>query len=194
MSFVLDAVGKKSVLDFVRPLSVGLDGVTNFGFVERRLSSVEALASRELARDPGVSIDSSRLFLLAAFAGLPERRFAPGGRTDLLLSTAGVPPEEIDRLVQSLRRFESRPSTLEEKLVRDAALLETVGAYGVTQLLVWGTRERMTLLEMAGEIESRMSRAAFATESARELAADRIAFARSFAERLRAEVEEFEPA
>lgn len=194
MGFVLDASGRRSVLDFVRPLSVGLDGVTNFGFVERRLRSVAAFAARERERDPEGALDESRLFLLAAFAGLPGRRFTAGGRVDLLLASAGVPPEEIGRLFQSLRRIESQPRTLEEKLVRDAGLLETVGAYGVTQVLVWGTHERMTLLEMAEEIERRMASASFETESARELASDRIAFARAFAQRLRAEVSEFEPA
>ena len=193
MGFVLGAAGRRSVLDFVRPLSVGLDGVTNFGFMERRLRWVEALADRARAGDPEAAIHESRLFLLGAFAGLPARRISPGGRTDLLLASAGVPPEGVRRLFQSLRRFESWPATLEERLVRDAGLLETVGAYGVTQLLVWGTRERMTLVEMAEEIERRMANVSFATDSARALVSDRISFARSFAERLRAEVAEFEP-
>jgi hypothetical protein len=70
-------------------------------------------------------------------------------------------------------------------------LLESVGAYGVTQALVAGARERMTLAEMADEIDARMSRARFETEAGRRLAAERLAYAREFAARLRAEAAEF---
>ena len=63
-------------------------------------------------------------------------------------------------------------------------LLESVGAYGVTQLLVAGARERMTLAEMAREIAEKMASARFATEAGRRLAADRVAFATLFARKL----------
>src|SRR5664279_2262328 len=42
----LDAAARAQILDFVRPLSVGLDGVTNFGFVERRLTISEDFFER----------------------------------------------------------------------------------------------------------------------------------------------------
>jgi len=180
----LDAATRSRVLDFVRPLSVGLDGVTNFGFVERRLKVAGHLAAR-----CGLDVDPARLFLLAAFAGLGV---GPDSRADLLLRTSGVPPDEVARLVRSLKRYATEPRSPEELVVRDAALLETVGAYGVTQLLVWGTKERMTLAEMADEVEARMAAASFSTDAGREMAADRIAFAREFAARLRDEVAEFE--
>ena len=72
-------------------------------------------------------------------------------------------------------------------------LLERVGAYGVTQLLVSGARERMALSEMAAEIAEKMASARFATEAGRRLAADRVAFAALFAEKLAEEAAEFEP-
>ncbi len=72
-------------------------------------------------------------------------------------------------------------------------LLESVGAYGVTQILVSGVRERMTLAEVAGEIDAKMDAARFATEAGRRLAAGRIAYAKDFAAKLRAEAAEFEP-
>ena len=37
MALALDSASKARILDFVRPLSVGLDGMTNYGFVERRI-------------------------------------------------------------------------------------------------------------------------------------------------------------
>jgi hypothetical protein len=194
VTLLLDSDARARVLDFVRPLSVSLDGMTNFGFVERRLRVVERLLEETRALDPAAAaaVDESRLFLLAAFAGLPGKRSAAGGRAELLLQTAGVPPRDIQSLFRSLRRFEADPRSLEEELVRDAGILETVGAYGVTQTLVSASRERMTLAEMAEEIEGRMSAARFATRAARRLAEDRVAFARLFARRLREEVAEFD--
>lgn len=188
----LDGDGRSRILDFVRPLSVGVDGATNFGFVERRLAVAERLAAATRANDPEAAVDDARLFLLASFASLPERRHAGGGRTELLLGSAGVPREEIAWLLRALRRFETEPKSLEERLVRDAGLLENVGAYGVTQMLVSGTRERMTLREMAEEITQKVSSATFATEAGRTAAADRVDFALAFAARLAEEVAEFE--
>jgi hypothetical protein len=197
MARTLDSASKARILDFVRPLSVGLDGMTNFGFVERRLKISEILSEgeegmAEAAGSPG--IDRNRLFLLAAFAGLPSaRRITTDGRESLLLRSLSLPLEEISRLSSSLARVEAEPQSAEEKIVHDAMLLESVGAYGVTQILVAGARERMTLAEMADEIETRMDAARFATEAGRRLAAGRVAYAKDFAARLRAEAAEFEP-
>jgi hypothetical protein len=188
----LDSEARARVLDFVTPLSVGVDGATNFGFVERRLAVVERLAAATREREPEAAIDGGRLFLLAAFAGLPERRHAGGGRTELLLASAGVPREEAAWLFRALRRFESDPRSIEEGLVRDAGLLEDVGAYGVTQMLVAGTRERMTLAEMAEEIASRAGAVRFTTDAGRAAGAERVEFALAFAARLKAEVDEYE--
>ncbi|HKC24154.1 MAG TPA: hypothetical protein VKF32_05400 [Thermoanaerobaculia bacterium] len=192
MPLRLDSEARAGLLDFVRPLSVGVDGATNFGFVERRLAVVERLAAAAREREPEAAIDAGRLFLLAAFAGLPERRHAGGGRTELLLASAGVPREDVAWLFRALRRFEADPRSLEEGLVRDAGLLESVGAYGITQMLVLGTRERMTLAEMAEEIASRAGEVRFTTDAGRAAGAERVEFSLAFARRLAAEVAEFE--
>ncbi len=169
MPFALDADAKARILDFVRPLSVGLDGVTTFGFVERRLRISEILLEGEEGRESAAGggpgrLSPARLFLLTAFAGLPAaRRITPDGRESLLLRSLLIPFEEISSLSLSLSRVESRPQSPEEEIVHDAMLLESVGAYGVTQLLVAGARERMTLAEMADEIDARMDGARFAT-------------------------------
>jgi hypothetical protein len=189
----LDAAARERILDFVRPLSVGIDGVTNFGFVERRLKISEDLLERGRGTGDTAAANSDRLFLLCMFAGLPTaRRITPDSREDLLLRSLRIPFEEIRILVSSLSRIESDPETPEERIVHDAMLLESVGAYGVTQLLVAGVRERMTPAEMAREIAEKMSAARFATEAGRRLAADRVAFATLFARKLAEEAGEFE--
>ncbi|MGZ5380638.1 MAG: hypothetical protein ACXWFQ_02150, partial [Thermoanaerobaculia bacterium] len=168
-------------------------GMTNFGFVERRLKVVEKLVGETGRENGGPAADDDRLFLLAAFAGLPAaRRISPDSREDLLLRSLRIPFEEIQILVSSLNRYEAGPQSPEEKLVHDAMLLESVGAYGVTQLLVAGARERMTLAEMAQEIVEKMESARFATPAGRRLAADRVAFATLFARKLAEEAREFE--
>ena len=189
----LDAAARGRILDFVRPLSVGIDGVTNFGFVERRLRITKSLLEGVRRLDGAAEVDEDRLFLIAAFAGLPAaRRISPDSREDLLLRSLRIPFEEIRILVSSLNRYESDPRSPEEKIVHDAILLESVGAYGVTQLLVAGARERMTLAEMAQEILEKMVSARFVTPAGKSLAADRVAFATLFARKLAEEAEEFE--
>lgn len=197
MPWSLDSATKARILDFVRPLSVRLDGVTNFGFVERRIRISENLLEGEEGKGgaPGrAEADPARLFLLAAFAGLPSaRRITRDSREELLLRSVSLSFEEISSLSLSLSRVESSPRTPEERIVHDAMLLESVGAYGVTQILVAGVRERMTLAEMADEIDATMDAARFVTETGRRLAAERVAYAKDFAARLRAEAAEFEP-
>ncbi len=196
MTFDLDATARERIRDFVRPLSVGLDGVTNFGYVERRLRISERFLEGEEGEGGaagGLRADPNRLFLLAAFAGLPSvRRITHDSREELLLRSLHIPFEEITSLSLSLSNLESSPESPEEKIVHDAMLLESVGAYGVTQLLVAGARERMTLAEMAREILEKMESAVFTTAAARGLAADRVAFATLFARKLAEEAAEFE--
>jgi hypothetical protein len=191
----LDAAARARILDFVKPLSVSLDGMTNFGFVERRLKISEDFFERGRGTGDTAAADSDRLFLLCMFAGLPSaRRITPDSREDLLLRSLRIPLEEISHLVSSLRKLTSDPKSPEEMIVHDAMLLESVGAYGVTQVVVAGARERMTLLEMAREIAEKMAAARFSTEAGRRFAADRVAFAALFAQKLAEEAAEFETA
>jgi hypothetical protein len=189
----LDTAARERILDFVRPLSVSLDGMTNFGFVERRLRITENLLDGVRRDDGAAEVDEDRLFLITAFAGLPAaRRISPDSREDLLLRSLRIPFEEIRILTSSLNRYEHDPQSPEERIVHDAMLLESVGAYGVTQLLVAGARERMTLAEMAQEIVDKMASARFVTSAGTRLAADRVAFATLFARKLAEEAVEFE--
>lgn len=182
----MDESRRKQVLDYVKPLSVGLDGVTNFGDVERVVRACSAIAGGRS------DLDGDRLFLLAAFSGQDKwvGKFGHGTRTELFLASVGVPAEEFRRLLRSLSRFREDPRTGEEQVVHDAARLEDLGAYGIARLVAEGARDRMDFRELAGAIENE-ARDDFRTERGRELAIPRLALMRQFAERLRGEVDEF---
>lgn len=182
----MDESGRRQILDYVRPLSVGLDGVTNFGDVDRILRACSAVAGGRSDVDP------DRLFLLAVFSGQEKwvAKFGHGSRTELFLASVGVPGEEFRRLIRALSRFRADPRAPEEEVVHDAARLEELGAYGIARIVAEAARERMDFRELAGAIESE-ARDDFRTERGRELAAPRLALMREFAARLRGEVEEF---
>src|SRR5689334_11119190 len=103
----------RQVLDYVKPLCAGLDGVTNFGDVERLL-----LACSEIARGSG-AIDADRMFLLAVFSGQKKwvGTFGQGSRTELFLRSVGVSESEFRSLIESLARFRGDPQTAEENVV-----------------------------------------------------------------------------
>ncbi len=177
---------RRQILDYVKPLCAGLDGVTNFGDVERVL-----LACGEIAL-PGDGIDADRMFLLAVFSGQTKwvGTLGQGSRTELFLRSAGVAREEVRRLFQSLARFRADPRTPEEEIVHDAVRLEEVGAYGVSRIVVESARERRDFAEVASAIEEGAVED-FRTPRGRELARERISWMKEFASQLRREIEAF---
>jgi hypothetical protein len=182
----VDSEARKQILEYVKPLAVGLDGVTNYGDVERMVAATEAIGQGSGALDPDL------LFLLAVFSG-QERwvsRMGHRSRTEIFLGSLGLPARAVRRLFQSLSRFESAPTGPEEEIVHDALKLEAMGAYGVARGLADAYRERLDILEMAQAIEDAAA-APLRTEAAERLAAPRRALMREFASRLRAEHGEF---
>lgn len=182
----MDPAARKRVLDYVKPLAVALDGVTNYGDVERVVSATEAIAGGR------PELDGDLLFLLAVFSG-QERwvsRMGHRSRTEIFLGSLGTPPKTVRRLFQALSRFETAPASPEEEIVHDALKLEAMGAYGIARGLADAYRERLDILEMAQAIEEAAA-TKLRTETGEKLAVPRRALMLEFAARLRKEHAEF---
>jgi hypothetical protein len=182
----VDAAARKRILEYVKPLAVGLDGVTNYGDVERIVSASEAIA------DGRTELDGDLLFLLAVFSGQEKwvSRMGHKSRTEIFLGSLGTPPRTVRRLFQALSRFEAAPAAAEEEIVHDALKLEAMGAYGIARGLADAYRERLEILEMAQAIEEAAAMK-LRTDAGERLATPRRALMRDFAARLRAEHAEF---
>jgi hypothetical protein len=184
----MDAAAQSKVTEYVKPLAVGLDGVTNYGDVERMVSAARMLAEGR------TDVDPTLLFLLAVFSG-QERwvsRMGHRSRTEIFLGSLGVDPAIVRRLFRGLTRFETDPRGAEEEIVHDAVRLESMGAYGIARGLADAYRERLDIPEMAEAIEARAD-AVLKTEAGERLAAPRRAAMREFAARLRDEYRELSP-
>lgn len=183
----MDGGARRRVIEYVRPLAVGLDGVTNFGDAERVVAASQRIASNR------PDLDSDLVFLLALFSG-QERwvsRMGHRSRTEIFLSSLGVDRPTIRALFRGLSRFESAPRAPEEEIVHDAVMLERLGAFGIARLLVESHRERLEMREIAAAVEAAAG-IPLLTEAGRALAEPRREIMREFASRLREEVEEFE--
>lgn len=182
----MDAAARKEIREYVKPLAVGLDGVTNYGDIERVVSASEAIA------ESAEGLDRDLLFLLAVFSG-QERwvsRMGHRSRTEIFLTSLGVPAPTVRKLFRGLERLESAPGTPEEEVVHDAVAIERMGAYGIARGLADAYRERLDILEMAAAIEA-AGEPGLKTGRGRELAAERREVMRAFARQLRREHAEF---
>ncbi len=141
----MDATRRRRIEEYVRPIAVGLDGVTYFGDAERVARAAERIAGE----DP--SIDRDVVYLLAMFSGQSRwvSRLGQRSRTEIFLASAGIPAPAMRALFRGLPRLASGPRTAEEAVVHDALKLEALGATGIARLLLEGYRERQDFLEMA---------------------------------------------
>jgi hypothetical protein len=184
----VDRDSRRRIADYVKPLAVGVDGVTYYGDVERLVTAVRAIA------DGRKEVDADILYLLAVFSG-QERwvsRFGHKSRTEIFLASLGIGPRKIAALWRGLARLEKEPKTPEEEIVHDAMRLEELGAYGIARRLLEGYRERMDFGEIADSIDEAAAEP-LATPEGRVLAAPRIEAMRAFSKRLRDEYREFSP-
>ena len=109
---------------------------------------------------------------------LPEFRGRGGARDCRALARVG--------------RLERDPRTAEEEVVHDAMALESLGAYGISRMLLDGYRERRDFGETADAIDE-AAKVPLRTEAGRALAAPRVAAMKDFSRRLREEYREFAP-
>ncbi len=160
--------------------------MANYGDIARMVEAAERIArGRE-------GLDSDLLFLLAVFSGQEKwiSRMGHRSRTEIFLTSTGVPPRTIQRLFRGLDRFETQPVSAEEQIVHDAVLLDAMGAYGIARLLAAGYSERMDISEMAAAIEE-AAQAPMRTKEGEAMALDRRELMRHFARRLREEHAQF---
>jgi hypothetical protein len=182
----VDGATRQAIFEYVKPLAVGPDGVTNSGDIERILAVSEKIA----AKDP--RLDRDLLFLLTVFSGQEKwvSRMGHRSRTEILLASLGVPAKRIQALFRGLARLERGPATPEEEVVHDALRLDAIGAYGIARHVVEGYREGMDFPEMADAVES-AAREPLLTEAGRALSEGRRKAMLEFARQLRSEYEEF---
>jgi hypothetical protein len=182
----MDAARRRGVEQYVRPIAVGLDGVTYFGDAERVVRAAERIAA-EMG-----TLDRDLLYLLAMFSGQEKwvSRMGHRSRTEIFLASLPVSPSATRALFRGLSRFDTDPKTPEEEVVHDAVRLEGLGATGIARRLIEGYRERQDFLEMADAIEE-AARQPLRTESGRALAEPRRETMRQFAATLREEYRDF---
>ncbi len=182
----MDDAARMRIEEYVRPLAAGLDGVTHFGDTRRIVLACEKIAGGR------TDLDLDLLYLLAVFSG-QERwvsRMGNRSRTEIFLSSVGIPREKIQALFRGLSRLGSHPSTDEERIAHDAVKLDEMGARGVARRMMEGRREGLSFGEMAAAIEE-AARAPLRTEAGETLARERRRVMLEFARRLAEEEGEF---
>ncbi len=175
----MDEATRRRIEEYVRPLAAGLDGVTQFGDTRRLVAICE-----EIARGRK-DLDRELLYLLAVFSG-QERwvsRMGHRSRTEMFLSSLGIPQRKIQALFRGLSRLDARPSTAEEEIAHDALRLDELGARGVVRKILEGRREGMDFKETAAAIEQAAG-ASLQTEEGEALARERRRIMLDFARQL----------
>jgi HD superfamily phosphodiesterase len=180
---------RRRIVEYVKPLAVGLDGMTYSGDVERVASICRRIAAGRQ------DVDAELLDLMAIFSGQEKwvERMGHASRTEIFLASLGIPTATIRALFRGLSRLNRAPAAAEEDIVHDALRIDEMGAIGVARLAQQGYRERLSFEEMADVIEE-AARLPLKTPAGETLAGQRRAIMLEFACRLREEHREFLPA
>jgi len=128
----MDPSRRRRIEEYVRPIAVGLDGVTYFGDAERVVRAAERIAGED------ASVDRDVVYLLAMFSGQEKwvLRMGQRSRTEIFLTSIGVAEPAMRALFRGLPRLSAAPRTPEEAVVHDALKLESLGATGIARLLL----------------------------------------------------------
>jgi hypothetical protein len=130
--------------------------------------------------------DHEKARLLGLFHGLTALAAEPSKRVRLTrpLKDAGVPVEDQMWLWLALPRFEDAAESHEERAVRDACLLETVGALGVARSMIRVGQTGDTLRSAVLTAHNALNEAEFLTPAGRRLGVRRVVAARRFLKEL----------
>jgi len=182
----MDAATRRKVVEYVRPLAAGLDGMAYSGDIERIASISRAIAAGRQ------DVNSDLLDLLSLFSGQEKwvERMGHGSRTEIFLRSQGLSAAVIRALLRGLSRLDRSPVTAEEEIVHDALRIEEMGSAAVARIAQRGYRERLTFEELAETIET-AARRALKTPAAESLATARREGMLDFARRLREEHREY---
>lgn len=133
--------------------------------------------------------DHDKARLLALFHGLAEKVAEPAERRGLTrpLLGAGVPLELQMWLWLALARYDKSPESNEEFAVKDACLLETVGALGVARALLRAGQTNDSLRSAVAAANAAVAQAEFITPAGRRLGVRRIISAKRILKELEEE-------
>ena len=116
----------------------------------RRLASMIA---REVGADVEVVEAAALLHDLARALGCEgDHAEASASLAEALMAEVGVPPDKAARVAEVIRghRYSSRskPRSLEEAVLRDADMLDAVGAIGVMRAVAYGASKHRALYDL----------------------------------------------
>lgn len=133
--------------------------------------------------------DHDKARLLALFHGVSALAAEPVKRARWTrpLKDAGVPLEDQTWLWLALPRYSEMPETQEERAVRDACLLETVGALGVARAMIRAGQTGESLRSAVQAAHRALGDAEFLTPAGRRLGIRRIVTAKRFLKELEEE-------
>lgn len=133
--------------------------------------------------------DHDRARLLALFHGLSALATEPAKRARWTrpLKDAGVGLEDQMWVWLALARYSNASETHEERAVRDACLLETVGALGVARAMIRAGQTGESLRSAVRASHEALNEAEFLTPAGRRLGVRRIVAARRFLKELEEE-------
>jgi uncharacterized protein len=192
---------RAAVMDYIRREAVPPDKFAH----QPRLYELACRIGEGLEYDDDILFAAAWMHDLGVFAG--HRPQEPSelarwdhvpytiARTRELLVRWGVPPEKVDAVAEAIRTHQpkDKPGIVEAVLLRDADILEQLGAVGITRALVKVGRD--TRYETAAAVVPVLRRAAeelpgkLHLKTARKLAAPRLETLRDFIASLEGETD-----
>jgi len=172
---MIDDTLRRRLHAFLQPLYQDLDGVSRFAGVERVASIARRLHTP--------SNDDTRAFeLLLLFHGLGRWLEKLGNRSRAVL-TIGLSDSELRTLAESIRRLDA-PSTVAERALAAAILIDSAGVRGLAERFSRARREGSSIMDIVRDALADAIVPEWMPEAGRELLAKRYETRRRFCEAL----------